>query len=536
MMAPLSDPLLRLLGADPGTFRPLYRVQKLLLKRTVRSMRARKGAFSFSPFTLLCIFAGVYGSMGALTLATAKSHLLGALFSLILGCAFLLLVVVADNFDVLINPRETLLLGACPQDGRSFLLAKLAALGRHLSILAFLLFGPPGIATALVFNSAWAGAAFWAGAAAASVSTLTFGILFAAAVLRLRGRNALDRLLPWIQGAFQIGYLVVLGGQRMSVLLTAASPSAVGVLAWALPPFWFLSPLELTTAGPSAPALGRLVLAVATPALLLGDATRWLGSGLREQLLEPQRQTTAGRRPVRRRPAIRSRGGERARLFALLRVQLRADWRVRSEFLLVPVMGIFLMIFYLRNFGIVRSIPLMVVYFYCWMLMTGSHALIRSSRPDSLWWILVSPIDRARFSLGTVALVRLFHLAPLSAAMAVALIRAGGTWPLRLAVLAELLALGDLLVVTGKGMFPDFPFSQSRTDEGGAGARTALALMSSVFGGLTTAGVFLFGLYGIPGALAGAAFFALLHIPAWMWASRRATGAAESLEMTTSVA
>ena len=51
----------------------------------------------------------------------------------------------------------------------------------------------------------------------------------------------------------------------------------------------------------------------------------------------------------------------------------------------------------------------MVVYFYCWMLMIGSHALIRSSRPESLWWILVSPVDRTRVSLGTLALVRLFQ-------------------------------------------------------------------------------------------------------------------------------
>lgn len=529
----ISDFLLRLLGADPLTFRPLYRVQKLLLKRSVRSMQARKRAFSnFSPFSLLCLFAGIYGLMGVSTLLSSKSHLLGALFCLILGCAFLLLVVVADNFDVLINPREMLLLGACPQDGRSFLLAKLAALGRHLSILAILLFGFPGIAAGAIFSSPLAAAAFWAGAAAASISTLTFGILFAAAVLRLRGRSAMDRLLPWIQGAFQIGYLVVIGGQRMSGLLTAASPAATGVLAWALPPFWFLSPLELATAGPSGPVLARLALAVATPALLLGGATRWLGPGLREGLLEPQRQS-GPRPPDRRRPAIR--GGERARLFALLRVQLRADWRVRSEFLLVPVMGIFLMLFYLRNAGVVRSIPLMVVYFYSWMLMMGSHALIRSSRPESLWWILVSPVDRARFSLGTLALVRLFHLAPLSVAMAVALLRAGGTWPLRLAALAELLALGDLLVVLSKGMIPDFPFSQSRTDEGGSGSRTALAMMGIVFGGVTTAVVFLFGLFGTPGALAGAAFFALLHIPARIWTRRRTTAAAESLEMTASV-
>ncbi|HEX4966178.1 MAG TPA: hypothetical protein VF173_35545 [Thermoanaerobaculia bacterium] len=529
-MTRLSDPLLRLLGADPATFRPLYRTQKLLLQRTVRSMRmGRRASSALSPFALLCVFAGLYGFVGAMTLASAKSHLLGAVFSLFLGCAFLMLVVVTDNFDILINPREMLLLGACPQDGRSFLLAKLAALVHHLSTLAVLLFGFPGIAVAAAFSSLLAGACFWAGAAAASVSTLTFGLLFATAVVRLGGRNALNRLLPWVQGAFQIGYFIVLGGQRLTSQLTTSSPGALGVLPWALPPYWFVSLVELATAGASAPVLGRLALAVATPALLLAGATRWLGSGLREKLLEPEPQGTT-RRAARRRPAIHG-GGERARLFALLRVQLRADWRVRSEFLLLPLMGIFILVFYLRGFGPFHSIPMLDVYFYCWLLMMGTNVLTRSSQPASMWWILVSPVDRARFSLGTISLMRLFQLLPLFAALMVPLSRGGSPWPLRLALMAELLLLGDLLIVTGKGLFPGFPFSQSRSEEGVSSNRTALALVSALFSGAATGAVALSGIFGLPGALTAAAVFALLHLPAGMWARRKATAAAAGLEM-----
>jgi len=528
----LADPLLRLLGADPATFRPLYRAQKLLLQRGVRVVRARRRSLtSLSPFRLLCVFAGLYGFMAASLFASAKSPLLGGVFSISLGCAFLLLHVVTDNFDLLVNPREMLVLGALPQDGRSFLLAKLAALGRNQAILALLLFGLPGLAAGFALRSPAAAPAFWAGALAATLSTVTCGLLFAAALLRMGGKRALDSLMPWIQGAFQIGYLLVIGGQRVMSLITTDRPEALGAFSWVLPPFWFISPVELATAGPSAPALGRLALAVATPALLLAGATRWLGSGLRERLLEPPPQG-APRQRVRRRAL--SGGGERARLFALLRVQLRADWRIRSEFLLIPLMGIFVLVFYARGSGTVRSVPLMAVYCYCWLLMAGTDVLTRSSRPESLWWILVSPVDRARFSLGTIPLVRAFQLAPLFAAMAVAQVRAGGTWPLRLALLAELLVLGDLLIVAGKGIFPDFPFSQSRAE--GGGSRTVLALLGALFGAVATAAVVVSGLFGVAGALAGAACFALLHVPAGIWARRRATTAAERLEMTASAA
>ena len=172
----------------------------------------------------------------------------------------------------------------------------------------------------------------------------------------------------------------------------------------------------------------------------------------------------------------------------------------------------------------------MPFFFYCWMLVLSSDVLTRGSKPESLWWILTAPIDRVRFSFATVAMIRAFHLVPLFAAVAIVEVRAGGSWTYRLALLLELLALGDLLVVFGKAMFPDFPFSRPRIEGASGSARVGLTLVGSLVSAAATALVLGFGGFGAPGA-AGAAFFALLHIPVYLWARPRVAAAAEGLEM-----
>jgi hypothetical protein len=529
----LGDALLRLLGADPETFRPLYRVQKLLLARGTRIMARRKkrqGLFA-NGAGLLYLYATIYGLMFVSFLLASKSPLFGAAIALTIGSAFLLMIVITDHFDVLVNPREALILGAHPHDGRSFLLAKVAAVVRTLSLLALLLFLPAGIATGFVWRSWLASAAFLAGAAGAGLATALCGLLLGAVLLRMGGKAAVERLLPWLQGAFQIGYLFVIGGPRL-VRMLAMPPRALGALGWALPAFWFLAPLELIGRGAAPAPLARLGLAAGTLALLVFGATRWLGAGLSERLLEPPARTAGpGGRQTARRRALRGGGGERARLFAILRLHLRSDWRTRSEFLLVPLMGTFFILFYFRSFSLPRLASGMPVFFYCWMLVLSSDVLTRGSNPDSLWWILTAPIDRARFSLATVTMVRAFHLAPLFAALTIVEVRAGGSWPYRLALLVELLALGDVLIVLGKALFPDFPFSRIRMEGGGGGSRAALTLVGGLVGGAATALTFGFGRFEAPGALAGAALFALLHIPAVLWARRRAAASAEELEL-----
>jgi hypothetical protein len=519
-----ADSLLWLLGADPETFHPLYRVQKLLLARSIRVFRKSP----LSTFGVLCLYAFVYGIAACSLLIAAKSRLLGSAIAVTVGGMFLLLNVVTDHFDVLVNPREILVLAAHPHDGRSFLLAKIAAIGRVLGILATILFIPPGIAAGFLWRSPAASAAFLAGAAGAGVAICLCGLFLAAALLRLGGRSAMDRLLPWAQGAFQLGYIFVLGGPRLMTWIGRPS-GELGILPWVLPPFWFLAPLEMLGHGIDSAVLARLGLAVGTLAVLLLGATRWLGGDLTERLLEPVR-SAAPRRSAGRRLS-RGGGGERARLFSILRVHLRSDWRIRSEFLLIPLMGVFYILFYFRaTLGAPVSHGLST-FFYCWMLVLSVDVLTHSSRPESLWWILTAPIDRGRFSFASVWLVRAFQLAPLFAAVAIVEIRAGGSWPYRLALLLELLALGDLLVVLGKGLFPDFPFSRPRLVGRGGSGRFVLMLLGSFVSGIATALVFGFGVFAAPGALAGAALFALLHIPATLWARRRVAAAAEGLEL-----
>jgi hypothetical protein len=523
----LGDALLRLLGADPETFLPLYRVQKLLLARGTRLVprkRRFQGLFK-NASGLLYLYATIYGLM-FFTFLLTKSPLLGAAVAVTMGCAFLFLIVITDHVDVLVNPREALVLAAHPHDGRSLLLAKVAAVVRTLALLALLLFLPAGIAAGLVWQSGLAAVAFLAGVLGAGLATALCGLLLGAALFRTGGRSAVDRVLPWLQGAFQIGYLFAIGGPRL-VKMLAMPPRALGALSWALPAFWFLAPLELIERGFDPAPLARLGLAAATLAFLLFGATRWLGVGLSERLLEPP--VRKARKPMRHR-ALRGGGSERARLFSILRLHLRSDWRTRSEFLLVPLMGTFLILFYFRGSALPHMKSVTPVFFYCWMLVLSADALTRGSNPDSLWWILTAPIDRARFSLATVTMVRVFHLAPLFAALTLVEILAGGPWAYRLALLLELLTLGDLLVVLGKAMFPDFPFSRPRMEGGGGGSRAALTLVGSLVGGAATALTFGFGEFGAPGALAGAALFALLHIPVALWARRRAAAAAEQLE------
>jgi hypothetical protein len=520
--------LLRLLGADPEAFHPLYRVQKLLLARSIRAFRKSR----VSTFGVLCLYAFVYGMAACSFLMAAKSRLLGSAVAITVGGMFLLLNVVTDHFDVLVNPREILVLAAHPHDGRSFLLAKIAAIGRFLGILAVILFIPPGIAAGFLWRSWGASFAFLAGAAGAGVAVCLCGLFLAAVLLRLGGRSAMDRLLPWVQGAFQLGYIFLLGGPRLMTTWIGRPSSELGILPWVLPPFWFLAPLEMLDHGIGSAVLARLGLAVGTLAVLLLGATRWLGGDLSERLLEPAR-SAAPRRSAGRRPSRG--GGERARLFSILRIHLRSDWRIRSEFLLIPLMGAFYILFYFRgNFGAPASHGLST-FIYCWMLVLSVDVLTRSSRPESLWWILTAPIDRGRFSFASVWLVRAFQLAPLYAAVAIVEIRAGGSWPYRLALLLELLALGDLLVVLGKGLFPDFPFSRARLVGRGGSNRLVLTLLGSFVSGIATALVFGFGVFAAPGALAGAALFALLHIPATLWARRRAAAAAEGLELVMTV-
>jgi len=525
-----TDPLLRALGADPEVFRPVYRVQKILLRRSVRLMRLR--GRQTGSFALVCFLAGSYGLVGTVFLYRARVPVLGGGLALTCGCAYLLMIVLADHAEVLVLSGERLVLAAHPHDDRSLLLAKSVAVGRSLALLSACLFLP-----ACLVVAHWWGArgvlGYLAGAAGAAFAAAASGVLFAVLLVRTGGKRAMERVMPWVQTAFQLTFFLPTAA-NVFFQPEQLSGFVRGLMAWLLPTFWFTAPLELAAGGAGAAAWGRLALAGGSVAGL-AIAGRRLATGLGRRLLEPEPRTA----PRGGRGALPAHGAlgfllrfEGLRLFSLLRVHLRSDWRTLSEVLSLPATGLLLLFLYARQgsgFGL-----LMRAFFFSWLLFLGADTLTRSQRPGSLWWLLSSPIDRTRFSLATISLLRLFLLVPLTAAVALMTLRqglqAGEPWSQGLWGLAALVAWGDLLLLLGKAAYPEFPFSRGR--EGGmAGDRFALIFLGAAASGAVTAVLAVCRHFGAPGFALGALAAVLLHLPLSLWARRRTARAAERLDL-----
>ncbi|MDP9122285.1 MAG: hypothetical protein M3O15_13120, partial [Acidobacteriota bacterium] len=198
---PTIDLLLRPLGVDPQVFRPVYHAEKLMLGRRGRLARPRNRGLS--PFTLLCVFAFVYG-LAPVSLMMRQPPLSGGGLALTLCCFFLLMVVLSDHAEALVDPGQYRVLAAHPHDDRSVLFAKLAAVGRSLALLSAILFVPGGVL--LTFMRGFRAAlAFLGGAAGAALAVATLGLLIGVLLVRSGGRQAMERVLPWVQGGFQVG-------------------------------------------------------------------------------------------------------------------------------------------------------------------------------------------------------------------------------------------------------------------------------------------------------------------------------------------
>jgi hypothetical protein len=490
-----------------------------------------------TPFHLLCLMALLYGFFAFFILMESKFSMAGAVISATFGCFFILLVVATDDLDVLINPREYLVLAAHPHDDRSVMLAKLWVVGSSLVQLSALLFLPSAAGIVVSTNSPVVAAAYFVGASAAALATSIAAIFLATAVVALGGRSAMDRVLPWVQVTFQLSYVLLIGGRHALAWMKASSLPA-GVV-WTLPTVWFLAGYEALRYGLS-PGLavrgaGALVLLTG---LVVGGA-RFLGARMGEKLLEPLERPRV-RRPAND-PTVRKRTdasggvlqGEKKWLFRLLRVHLRTDWRTRSEFLMTPIVLLYFLFQIWREPSIGAGGAAVLLTFVGWFLMLSLDVLTRSSRPQVLWCVLVSPVDRTRLAMSSIALVRLFQLLPVGVLLLVfEILRGSGSAVERLLRVTEVVLFGDLLLLTGRGLFPDFPFSRPTRSEGQAGGRRFVTMF---LGGLIAAAgsavITLLSLLGVPGLAAGIALALLLRFPISAWTKLRVTRAAEQLEL-----
>ena len=533
---PVFRPVLALFGADPDVFYPVARVHTLIVQRRAGIVRTRGAFGKASPFRMLCIFAVLYGIFGALFLAQTPFRVLGASLAVGIGCLFLLMIVVTDYLDLLVNPREQLVIGAHPHDDRSILLAKLWVVGRTLGILFALVSVPPLFVIATSQTVA-ASVLYLAGSAAAAATACMGGLYLGVAVITLFGRAAFDRAMPWLQMAFQFSYFIFIGGQRLLRLMTATKfPPG---FQWLFPPLWFLAPYQaLGEGGFTAATAGRTALGAAVFALMSVGATRWLGSRVGDRLLEPIQRRA--RRPAAaaahgiasRRPRAGGIGrlfgtSERRKLFDLLRLHLRADWRTRSEFFVGPVVCAFLLI----TSGKVWT-AWIALGFVGWLLLASMDVLTRSARPELLWFLLVSPVDRARFSRRAVDLMRFSQLVPLVVLFAVVKWKTAGPDVIsRLLFLTLLAAYGDLVIVAGRGVFPEFPFSRPGGAEATSGRRIAVMLVGSLASAAMTAGLWMLARRGNAGMAAAIVLLAAAHFPVAAWMRRRVGAAADALEL-----
>ncbi len=530
MRAETADRLLRALGADPPVFHAVYRAQSLMLRRRARVIRARERA-GISSFAALCLFATAFGLAGAVAvLRPAWSW--GAGLSILLGCLFLAAIVLGEDAGALVDPAERLILAAHPHDDRSLLLGKAAAVGRSLAVLASFLFAPTAIALCFMAGPGDA-LLFVACAGAAALTVALGGMLLAVLLLRTGGRRGMERLLPWAQGFVQFSMLAPAG----TGLMQQANPSAAvrETIAWVLPPFWFAAPLELAGGHGGWPVAARLILAAGCLALVVAGSGR-LAAGMGRDLLEPQAPPARARkRPAaaaaRRRWLLRHEG---LRLVELLRLHLRADWRSRTQVFVQPLIGVSMILIYVTGQGAgTRAVGgFFLFWLYGVFAFTSAEALTTSARPQRLWWLLSSPIDRTRFSLATISVARVIALAPLTAALAWRLdLLTPGTWRYGLPRLLGLVLYGDLFLLLGKICFPEFPFSRPSVREGSAaGNKLMIALLGALISLAGTIVLRSLWHFGTAGVLTAGALALLLHVPAWPAVRRRTARAAAKVE------
>ena len=543
-MSAVADRLVRLLGADPAVYRPVFRAQATLLNRRARLARRRGGWLfrRFSPFQVLCFMTFVSGitiSGIALTLAPI---LIGAAVVYTFGMFSLLLNVILDDFDVLVNPSEYLVLAAHPHDGWSVLLAKIVAVGRSVAVLGAVYFAPGTLITLLTLHSVPAALAFLIGGACVTVAVGSGGMLFAAAMVSMWGRAALDRVLPLVQIFYMMSIVVPTVGRNALRHITLPSFAKLGIAQW-VPPAWFIWPLEIATGSIIGATWMRAALASGSLMAVVVIGSKWIGGRFGERLLDP---------PVYRRRRAKARSQQRGRrihligrtpeiraVLALISIHLRGDFAFRTQVIATTITPwiILASIFLSRNVRGIGGKPEFLLGLLGFGLATvlGSfhRILAQSSRPEGLWLILAAPTNRTRFSLATIPCLRGLVLVPyLIFMLAVAiLIRAGAPVPIA-ATLVGMWILAEALLHFWRGFYRGMPFSQPIRSAGKMGGAQVLAMFGGMIMGAGLVATLMVCLHlGLLYQGAVILVFVVALVLAAVWARRRVSREAEAMEL-----
>lgn len=537
----MSHILLKLLRADPVTFKAVSRAYRLIVQRRARlAARASRGFGNLSPFAKLCVVSAIIGLVLSKVLLSVSSPLLGSAFVLTLGALFLLMVVLVDYADVLVNRDEYAVLASHPHNPWSVLLAKIVVLGRSVLLLGLCYFGPSIVTSVFAFRSLAAGLGFLAAAVLLIVTFGVGGMIVSVAILRGGGQSALQRFLPAFQAVYVIFAMSV--GSVSGIFRTFTVPTLpeTGMAQWLIPPVWFVWPIELAVGDVSNSTYARTALTVASLGFLLLLGSSWIARGFGERLLEKQtgsrpRATAIARRRSRRLGRWIAGKSEGRAVLTIARAHLRGDLLFRSRLLVALVMPVGILVSpIVTSRGETLHKPMTILPLIVISFIGSAGLLIQafrlSSRPQALWCVLTSPIDRARFSMAIVRLVRMTVLAPLAALLVAVAVVTSSRPLLDVIVLLELAIVCDWTLFLWRGWISEFPFSQAPEPRGG-GIQILTVLTAMLVGGLGVAVVMVAGLFGLPGRAVALALLLVTWMMIARWAERRVARKAAEIEL-----
>jgi len=547
----LGDGMLRLLRADPDVFRPVARAHRLITHRMERVARGRARGFMarIPPAYFLRFMAAFYGTILSNVFAWWESRVFGAALLLTFGGLFLILVVILDYYDVLVNRDEYLVLASHPHDTWSILLAKIMVVGQSILVLGACYFVPGAIRAAFSFRSPVAGLGFLVGAAGLTVAVGAGGMLITALLVRIGGRAAIQRVLPLIQAAFVLSVMFGSGAGRVMRTIAVPKLAEIGFVQWALPPFWFVWPVELATGQVSGGTLLRAGLSAISLIAVAVVGSGWIADRFGERLLEPEarsrsrvpkpaRSRARTRAPLRPRFTLLGDSPELRGFLTIARAHVRGDTQLRTQILiscLLPVGVLGSAFLRGRHFIMNQPTEAMLLLGLGFMMATGplTQALMWSSRPAALWCVLASPIDRSQFSLATIRVLRVFFLGPFFLGLGVLAWIVARTKGAGIAMAAiELTLLCDLMLAIWRGFSSAFPFSRPvGLPARRSGATILTVFVTMAFGGLGLTMVLLSDRAGIAGQLSAVALFLIVRYFVGKWVTGRISREAAALEI-----
>jgi hypothetical protein len=187
------------------------------------------------------------------------------------------------------------------------------------------------------------------------------------------------------------------------------------------------------------------------------------------------------------------------------------------------------------RFLINRPAEAMLLLGLGFMMATGplTQALMWSSRPGALWCVLASPIDRSRFSLATIRVLRVLFLGPFLLGLGVLAWIVSRTKGAGIALAAiELTVLCDLMLAIWRGFSSAFPFSRPVGLPARRSGSTILTVfVAMTFGGIGLGMIVLSNRFGIASQLSTMALFLVVRYFVGKWMTGRISREAAVLEI-----